>query len=103
MDFGSRFVNLSKNLDKSEQVKAFDDKSEKEAATLAHAILDMEESFKSIITKIPELESPLATEEGINETLMDIQTKLEHVVYHIYDTKFYRHLIENINPDDHKG
>lgn len=102
MDFAARFINLTENLDRSEKVRSFNGKSEKEAETLALALLDSEESFKKIMAKIPKLESQNSDKEEIDETLHEIEVELKHILYHIYDSKRYRHLFEEIDPEDHQ-
>jgi len=94
MEYGDKFKTVAENLRKSQKVNSYDDGQERESDTLAHAILDMEESFREVLKEIPNLSSKNATEEDIDETLFNIGEQLRHILYHIRDPKFYKYISE---------
>ena len=51
MNFPEKLELLTRNLRKSHRVNSFDKPDERESETLAHALIDMEESFKFIVPK----------------------------------------------------
>ena len=95
MRYPEKLATLSKNLRKSKKVNSFDVDGEKEADTLAYALLDIEESCKSLITEqIPQLILTNTSEEKIDEILLDIGEELRHILYHVKDPRFYEYLRE---------
>ena len=93
MNYIVKLETLIKNLEKSQRVNSCDSNDEKESVRLAHAIIDMSESFKVILETLePKLSSSNVTEEEIEDTLFDIGEELRHIIYHIKDPKFYEYL-----------
>jgi hypothetical protein len=94
MTFAKKYDSLIAILRKSKKVNSLDSDNEMEAVRLAHAILDMSDSFKAISEQlIPKLTSNEITSEEIEEILLDIGEELRHVVYHIKDTRFYDYIV----------
>lgn len=93
MSYIQKLEILIKNLEKSEKVNSYDSEEEKESVRLAHAIIDMSESFKVISdTLAPKLSASNVTEEEVEDILFDIGEELRHIVYHIKDPKFYEYI-----------
>ncbi len=95
MEYSERLKILTQNLRKSEKINSFDSAEERESDTLAHSILDIEESCRTLLNHLfPKLESTSLSEEEINNLLLDIGEELRHISYHIKDPKFYEYLRE---------
>lgn len=93
MDYTEKLGKLIKNLEKSSKVNSYDSENEKESVRLAHAIIDMSESFKEILENLsPKLISNNVTEEEVEDILLGIGEELRHIIYHIKDPKFYEYL-----------
>ncbi|MBC7487906.1 MAG: hypothetical protein H7282_14280 [Cytophagaceae bacterium] len=80
------------NLEKCERVIKYNTKEENQASTLAHALIDIEESIDVIKNKIPQIYSNDLTKEEVDDLVLDIGEELRHVLYHIKDTKVYDYL-----------
>jgi hypothetical protein len=73
------------------EVRCYDPPEEEEAWTLAHALLDPEESFVTFNRKLlPALERGALPSEGILNTLHSIGEECRHILYHIGDSMFFR-------------
>ena len=83
-------------LKKSQKVNSFDLNGELESETLAHSLLDINESCNTLVNDLfPKFELTSLTEEEINELLFDIGEELRHILYHIRDPKYYQYLNYN--------
>jgi len=93
MDFNQKLEIIAQNLKKSEKVNRYDNGEELEAYTIAHALLDIEESA-TVLSKnfIPKLLSNDITENELNEILIDMGDVFRHIIYHIKDSKYYDYL-----------
>jgi hypothetical protein len=67
-------------------VKEFSTPDWDEPSTLVHSLL-------------PRLLAPNMDESSIEDVLYDITEELRHVLYHIQDPKFFRHLVDKRSPD----
>ncbi len=78
-----------------DKVTRYNDGDYNEAWTLAHGLIDIEESSKKIADQISQL---LKGDPKIDayEQLLDIGEELRHILYHINDTKFYAYLKEEV-------
>lgn len=95
MEYSEQLKLLTQNLKKSKRVNAFDNAEESESDTLAHSILDIEESCRTLLNNLfPKLKSTSLSEDEINELLLDIGEELRHILYHIKDPQFYEYLRE---------
>jgi len=95
MEYSEKLKMLAQNLRKSEKVNSFDSLEERESETLAHSILDIEESCKTLLNNLfPKLEPTTLSQDEINELLFDIGEEMRHILYHINDPKFYDYLKE---------
>jgi hypothetical protein len=64
-----------------------------QASTLAHAFLDLEESFRRFVEEyLPALLQRDLTESEVCAMLEDIGEEFRHILYHIRDPRFYRYL-----------
>ena len=94
--FGERYARLMDVLSRCPKVQDFDQPDELEASTLAHAFLDLEESFRRFVNdQLPDLIRGELSESEICARLDDIGQEFRHIIYHIRDPRFYRHLIDN--------
>lgn len=87
---------LSERLARLKTVSQFDQPREPQAATLAHSLTDLEQSFREILeTLLPKLLDPSLNSDQLNDVLLDIGEELRHILYHIKDPKFFQYLIDD--------
>ena len=99
--FGQRYVRLAEVLYRCGRVRQLDSADELEADTLAHAFLDLEESFKRFVDEhLPVLLRGELTESEVCDRLDDIRKEFRHILYHIRDPRFYRDLFDDDTDDD---
>ena len=90
-----KLASLAKRLAKCREVTKYDTNDEQEAWTLAHALGDLEVSFRKFLDEqLPALASDQLEERDIYNLLLDIGEEFRHVLYHIKDPKFFRYLSE---------
>lgn len=90
---------LERRLSDSSAVKKFSTADWDEVTTLVHSLADLEESFDRYINDLlPRLFAQNADVSSMEDALFDITEELRHVLYHIQDPKFFRHLIESRAP-----
>jgi len=85
-------LSIIENLRKSKKINSYDSLEEREADTVAHALLDMLESFKTVSNFVTKLNESKLTEEEVDELLLDVGEELRHIIYHVDDMKFYSYL-----------
>lgn len=91
--FGERYGLLIDAISRCSRVREFDRPDEPEASTLAHAFLDLEESFKRFINEhLPELTRSDLSEQQVCDRLHEIGEELRHILYHIRDPRSYEYL-----------
>jgi len=84
---------LANRLSKCYAVSKFDKKGHSEAWTLAHALSDLEQSFRRILdVQLMRLSGEELNESEINDLLLEIGEELRHILYHIRDSEFYKYL-----------
>jgi hypothetical protein len=89
--FGERYLKLVDVLSRCEAVSRYDSPNEPQASTLAHAFLDLEDSFRRFVDHhLPGLMRQDMSEQEICDRLQDIGDELRHVAYHMRDMQFYR-------------
>jgi hypothetical protein len=94
--FGERYGVLIDVISRCSKVRELDRSDEPEASTLAHAFLDLEESFRRFIDEhLPELSRSDLSEQQVCDRLHEIGEELRHVLYHIRDPRFYDYLFAN--------
>ena len=94
MNYAEQTIIISEVLSISKQVTSLDSEKEKEASTLAHCFLDLQESFNKFNNELlPKINQNL-NEEEIDDLLLDIGEEFRHILYHIKDSKFYNYLQE---------
>ena len=86
-DFAAALKRVAEQLQQSEEVRRHDKADEKEAWTLAHAFLDLADSFK-VFTEdyLTRLKTDDLSEEQVNALLVDIGEEFRHILYHIRDS-----------------
>lgn len=94
--YGKKYVQVAERLAKLPQVTRYDEGDFKEAWTLSHAFLDLEESFKKFSdVYMPKLTQDDLSDEELLDLLHDIGMEFGHILYHIHDPKYYSHLAVN--------
>jgi hypothetical protein len=89
--YGQRYVDLMKVLSRCSTLERYDQPGEPQAATVAHAFLDLEESFRRFVEMhLVALTQNDLSEEEVCEKLQDIGEEFRHILYHIRDMQFYR-------------
>jgi hypothetical protein len=84
---------LANRLEECPAVTRFDEGDNKEAWTLAHAFMDLEESFRKYLDELlPQVVDPTTKEERLVEVLLDVAEEFRHVLYHLHDPKFFRYM-----------
>ncbi len=97
--FGIRYKELAGQLEKCPEVTRYNSSTEGEAWTLAHALLDLDESFQRFSDQhLPTLMNREAPTTQIYGTLLAITDEFRHILYHMRDPKFFRHLFELEEP-----
>ena len=87
---------LAEVLNRCEEVRRYDAEGEKQAWTLAHSLLDLEQSFRTFLNEqLPRLRDGRLTAEETREALFEIGEELRHVLYHIRDPQFFAYLYED--------
>ena len=91
--FAAELKELAERLEISQHVKRYDTPEEKQTWTLAHNLLDLEESFRTFLDQqLPRLKKEELTSDQINDILVEIGEELRHILYHIRDSEFYSYL-----------
>ena len=84
---------LAERLSQCPEVTKYDHAEEKEAGVLAHSFSDLEESFRTFLTKqLPQLMNHELSPSELFDVLIDIGEEFRHILYHIRDPKFYGYL-----------
>ena|SRR5690242_4659586 len=95
-DFGSELSKLAKLLQQCPQVTRYDSGTEKEAWTLAHDLLDLQESCRAFTEGLlPKLLDSKVTPEERFGVLVEVGEELRHMLYHIKDSRFYKYVSED--------
>jgi hypothetical protein len=93
MNYIQTLDKLINNLQKSSQVNSHDIVNEKESVRLAHAIIDLSESFKEILENLaPKLNTDNIEEKEVEDILLNIGEELRHILYHIKDCRYYDYI-----------
>ena len=90
---------LERRLADCAAVKKLSSENWDEASTLVHSLADLEESFEKYASELlPRLLAAGSDQDAIQDVLGDIADELRHVLYHIQDPKFFRHLMDAHTP-----
>jgi len=93
MNYNEKLAWLTGILAKSQKVNALNTLEENQAATLAHAFLDMEESFNVILNELlPKFKNADLDGKDVDDILLDIGEELRHILYHVHDPKYFDYL-----------
>ena len=102
MEYVEELRLLSDILRKSNKVNSFDSEDEEVADTVAYALLDIQESCHKIYkTHLPALKAQGISAEDVDDIMLEIGWELEHILYHIKDSRYYAYLLahcRNCNP-----
>src|SRR6267143_6643118 len=91
--FAADLRSLAERLENCEQVRRYDTAEEKEGWTLAHNLMDLEESCRAFLEKLlPRLRTDDLSPEQINELLLEMGEEFRHMLYHIKDSEFFAYL-----------
>jgi hypothetical protein len=86
---------LERRLSDCSAVKKFSTSDWDEANALAHSLADLEESFERYTRELlPRLLASGADQDSVTDVLAEIAEELRHVLYHVQDPKFFRHLTD---------
>lgn len=86
--------NLAQILSRSPKVNACDDTENKECWTMAHSFGDLEQSFLTFLNvHLPKLMNDNLKSKEIENVLFDIGQEFCHILYHIYDPKYFEHIL----------
>lgn len=91
----SRYVALSRRLGVIGSVaeKSHVEAGESEADTLAHALVDIDETCRQITSALmPRLFDASATDSDVLDTLTDLGERFRELLYHIRDPTYFRYL-----------
>ena len=91
---------LAHLLARSDKVNDLDTTDRKECGTLAHCFNDLEESFLVVLdVLLPKLIRAEIQPEEIEDVLFDIGQEFKHILYHIKDPKYFRHIVSESGSD----
>lgn len=100
-EFASELKALAERLSRCEHVTRYDTETEKQAWTLAHSLLDLAESFRTVLDEqLPKLRDEDIGCEKIQDVLLEIGEEFRHLLYHIRDPKFYAYLRDDLTTHD---
>lgn len=84
---------LTEKLSRCSLVVRLNTMEDHEPSTLAHAFVDLEESFRKFVDELlPKLLSEELDEEEIRLILHDIGEEFRHILYHIKDPRYFDYL-----------
>jgi len=93
--YGERYVDLIEVLSRCPAMQKHDRPGEPQAATVAHAFLDLEESFRRFVEEhLVSLTASDLSEDQICDKLQDIGEEFRHILYHLRDMQFYRGMLD---------
>ena len=92
-EFAVELKALADCLNRCEQVTRYDTAEEKQAWALAHALLDLGESFRTFLDEqLPRLRDERLNCDDLHGALLEIGEEFRHILYHIRDPEFYAYL-----------
>jgi hypothetical protein len=92
---------LARRLESCPPIQTYDHDDHKEAWVLAHALMDLETSFRAYLEEhLPKL---LAADypEAVCDALIEIRDGLRHAFYHLQDPEFFE--FDDLNRIDKDG
>jgi len=94
-----RLSKLAAKLAECAEVTKYDTITEKQAWTMAHAFVDLEESFRAFLDEqLPNLLNDDLKPDEVYDLLLEIGEEFRHIVYHIHDPLLYRQLLGESRP-----
>jgi hypothetical protein len=95
---------LADRLSTVSSVSRFDLPGEPQGSTIAHALLDLEDSFSVVLNELlPKLLDETKSSEEVDELLLDIGEELRHILYHIRDARYFAYLFAESNHQSKTG
>jgi hypothetical protein len=86
-----RTLKTSQLLRATQAVAQYDDTEHDEAEAVAHAVWDLDESFRKLTGEIfPKLEKSPLSKAQIQDILWEIRDELRHITYHINDCRSFK-------------
>jgi ATP:corrinoid adenosyltransferase len=96
-EFANELKALAECLNRCEHVTRYDTEAEKQAWTLAHSLLDLAKSFRTILDEqLPQLRDEALSCEEIHDVLLEIGEEFRHILYHVRDPEFYAYLCDDV-------
>lgn len=96
MEYLEKLKLITYNLNRCERVRRYNSKDENEVETLANAYIDIEESINILLPLLSNFYAEDISIEKIDDLVLDIGEELRHILYHIYDTKTYHYLRQDV-------
>lgn len=97
-EYNDKYIQLGKRFSKIEKITKLNQGEDKEAWTLSHSLLDIEESCKIFIEQqLPNLLKENISDKQVSDILFDISENLRHILYHIKDPKYFSYIFEEKN------
>ena len=92
-EFAEELKRLAERLETCDQVRRYDRGDEKQAWTLAHAFMDLAQSFRFFLDdQLPRLRAEEMGTDQLYDVLLEIGEEFRHILYHIRDAQFYSYL-----------
>jgi len=95
MDYIEKLKIVFYNLEKCERVTKHTTNEENQAATLANALIDIQDALSKINIQISKLYLKDLTKDEVDDLLLDIGEEFRHILYHINDTIVFDYLKTN--------
>jgi hypothetical protein len=96
-EFAVELKALAERLNRCEQVTRYDTEAEKQAWTLAHSLLDLAESFRTVLDEqLPRLRDERLSCDETYDVLLEIGEEFRHILYHVQDPEFYAYLRDDV-------
>ena len=101
-DWAALYRVLGERLSTCPEVTRQDGGERQEPWALAHALVDLEESFRAFLEdQLPRLVREQLQPSEIFDLPLDIGEEFRHILYHIKDPRFYSYL--HVEGDDELG
>lgn len=88
-------LQLSKMLEKSDQVKRYGSKEESGGWKVVYCLKGVEESANNVFPELLAKLEKAKSSKQIDKALFDIEKELKHLVDHIADSHFFSHLVDS--------
>lgn len=89
------FKALEARLARSEVVSQLNSEGREESTTLAHAFMDLEESFIRFLDQLLPNLFKAESDEEVREALWQLGQEFRHILYHIRDPESFRDTLDD--------